>query len=216
MEITKLSLSFTAGLLAIMSPCAFPMLPSYLAYFLNTEGTQIKIKSAIIFGIVTITGFMSIFISIGLIPSYIVNSVSSNSEMLTILIGILLIILGVLNGWTNIMSRIPYFSLTISDNTGISSFFVYGLAYGLASLTCSLPIFLLLILQSTSSVGLIDIFLSYAAYGLGAATIIIPLSIAVVYSKVFLFRRFLSLMPYMKRISGGVLILSGFYMIWSV
>lgn len=215
MELARLSLSFSAGFLAMMAPCALPMLPSYIAFFLNAEGKEAKLSSAILFGLITVLGFLTIFFSIGLIPSVAVNLVSRNSNIFTILIGLFLILLGFLSGWTDIMSRIPMFNFSTSDSSGIRAFFFYGLGYGLASLTCSLPIFLLVVLHSAMSASFIEILFSFISYGLGAATLMIPLTIALVYSKDLMYRKIMSILPYVKKISGLILIIAGIYMIIS-
>jgi cytochrome c biogenesis protein CcdA len=215
MEITRLSLSFSAGFLAMMAPCAIPMLPSYVAFYLTREENKRKLDSAIIFGLVTVAGFLTIFLGIGLIPSFAVNQISKNSYILTMIIGSLLILIGLISGWTEIMSNIPIFTINISNSTGIRAFYLYGIGYGLASLTCSLPIFLLVVLQSATS-SFIEILLSFAAYGLGATTLIIPLTIALVYSKKLLYQRLISIVPYVKKINGLILILAGLYMISTI
>ena len=47
----------------MLSPCAIPMLPSYVAFYLNTdEEKNRKLSSAIIFGLITVAGFLTIFL----------------------------------------------------------------------------------------------------------------------------------------------------------
>jgi cytochrome c biogenesis protein CcdA len=129
------------------------------------------------------------------------------------MVGVLLIFIGIISGWTDKMSNMPLFNLDFSSSTGIRAFYFYGIGYGLASLTCSLPIFILVVLQSVVSASFIDILLLFAAYGFGAACLIIPLTIALVYSKEFIFKRLISIVPFVKKINGLILILAGIYMI---
>jgi cytochrome c biogenesis protein CcdA len=216
MDATRLSLSFSAGLLAMLAPCAIPMLPSYVAFYLNTdEEKNRKLSSAIIFGLITVAGFLTIFLGIGLIPSFAVNYISKNSYILTMIVGSLLIFIGLISGWTDKMSNIPIFTFNTSSSTGIRAFYFYGFGYGIASLTCSLPIFLLVVLQSATSTSYAEILLLFAAYGIGAAFLIIPLTIAVVYSREILYHRLISIVPFVKKINGLILILAGLYMIFT-
>lgn len=212
MDLGRFSLVFSSGVLAILSPCALPMLPSYVALYLNLDDNKNKLRSSLIFGFITVIGFLTVFIGIGLIPSYALSLLTKNSKMINIIIGILLIIIGFLTGWTNIMSKLPAIGFS-SNKMGIQGFFLYGLGYGFASLTCSLPIFLLLVLQSISYPNFSDVLLSFIIYGIGAATVFIPLTLAIVYSREILFKRLLILMPKVKLLSSLILILGGFYMI---
>jgi cytochrome c biogenesis protein CcdA len=212
MDLGRLSLVFYSGVLAILSPCALPMLPSYVALYLNFDNNKNKLYSALIFGFITVAGFLTVFLGIGLIPSYALNLLSKNSKMINVIIGLLLIIIGLLTGWTNIMYRLPAIGFS-SNKKGIRGFFLYGLGYGLASLTCSLPIFLLLVLQSISYPSFSDVLISFIVYGIGAATVFIPLTLAIVYSKEILYKRLLIIIPKIKMLSGLILIIGGIYMI---
>ena len=94
------------------------------------------------------------------------------------------------------------------------AFFLYGLGYGAASMACSLPVFILLVLQSASAGSFISILFMFIAYGLGAATILVPLSIALTLSRELVYRRLMIVLPYMKKINAVILVLAGTYMIY--
>ncbi len=44
MEFANLGLAYSAGLLAVLAPCALPMLPSFVAYYMNAEERENKLE----------------------------------------------------------------------------------------------------------------------------------------------------------------------------
>ena len=214
MELINLSLAFSAGLLAVLAPCALPMLPSFVSYYLNAEGKKNDLNSALRFGFITVAGFLTIFLVIGILPSFAINLVANKIEIVSPFLGLILIILGIGHLFSDIFYRIPVISTTKPEGSGYKAFYLYGLGYGSASMACSFPIFVLLVLQSASSSGVFSILVMFLAYGLGAATVIVPLSLALTFSKELIYQKLVAILPHMKKINAIILILAGSYMIY--
>ncbi len=215
MEFANLSLAYSAGLLAVLAPCSLPMLPGFVAYYMNAEGRENNMFSAITFGLLTVLGFLSVFMVIGILPSFAINTVASRIKLVTPFIGVILIILGLGHMFSDIFYRIPTLQLAFPEGTGYKAFYIYGLGYGAASMACSFPVFVLLVLQASTAGGFVGIIGMFVVYGLGAATVIIPLSIALTFSRELIYRRLMQLMPHMKKINAFILIIAGLYMILS-
>jgi cytochrome c-type biogenesis protein len=212
-DVTSLMLSFTAGFLATLAPCSLPMLPSYVAYYMN-RGQGIRSPLTYLgFALTTAVGFTSVYIIIGVLPSLGVSRLAEKMSATTPLIGALLVALGLTAMFSDVFSKVPLISATASKTLGYRGLLLYGVGYGVASMSCSLPIFLLLVLQSTASSSLTDILTNFLAYGLGAAAMIVPLTFAVAYSNQIIVERFMGTMPYVKRLSALVLVAAGLYMI---
>ena len=96
MEIANLSLAFSAGLLAVLAPCALPMLPSFVAYYMDADENKRNLGSALTFGFLTVAGFLTVFLVIGILPSFALNSIASKIEYVSPFIGAILIVLGAL------------------------------------------------------------------------------------------------------------------------
>jgi cytochrome c biogenesis protein CcdA len=79
-------------------------------------------------------------------------------------------------------------------------------------MSCSLPVFMLLVLQSAGANG-VGLAAGFLAYGLGAAAVMVPLTFAVAYSNQVVVERFMGALPYVKRLSALVLVAAGLYMI---
>jgi cytochrome c biogenesis protein CcdA len=213
MAFAYLGLAFTAGFMATLAPCALPMLPSYIAYYLNLEEER-SLKKSIIFSVTTVIGFLTLYMVIGLLPSVIVNRIATRLELVIPIIGVFLILMGVLNLFSNLPGRIPILHLKAPEKGGIGSFYIYGLGYGAASLSCSFPVFILLVLQSASAGGPLDVLIMFLVYGTGAAAMMIPLTLALSYSKEVIYSKLMEYMPYVKKANSIILILAGLYMIY--
>jgi len=215
MEFANLGLAYSAGFLAVLAPCALPMLPGFVAYYMNAEGRENNMFSAITFGLLTVLGFLSVFMVIGILPSFAINTVASKIELVAPFIGVILIILGLGHMFSDIFYSVPTLNIASPKGTGYKAFYIYGLGYGAASMACSFPIFVLLVLQASTAGGFIGIVSMFVVYGLGAATVIMPLSIALTFSRELVYSRLMRLMPHMRKINSLILIVAGLYMILS-
>ena len=213
MEFASLSLAFSAGLLAVLAPCALPMLPSFVSYYMNAEENR-GLGSALTFGFITVAGFLSVFLVIGVLPSFAINSIASKIALITPSIGVILIILGLGHLFSDFFYNIPVIKTAAPKGTGIRAFYLYGVGYGAASMACSFPVFVLLVLQSATAGSLASILFMFLAYGLGAATIIVPLSVALTFSREVIYQRLMAVLPHMRKINAIILILAGIYMIY--
>lgn len=215
MELASLGVAFTAGMLAVLAPCAMPMLPSYVAYYMNLDEEERSLGASLGFAFTVVTGFLTVFLVIGLLPSFALNQVSSRLEYVAPFIGALLVLIGLASGLSDVFDRMPAVNVSAPRRTGYRSFFLYGVGYGAASLACSLPVFILLVLQSSTTGGPLGVFTAFLVYGLGASAVIVPLTLALTYSKDYVHQRLVWLLPRIKKINAAMLILVGLYMIIS-
>ena len=213
MDAASLGLCFTAGFLATMAPCALPMLPGYVAYYVNA-GQRGKAPLAYLgYALSTAAGFSSVYALVGLLPALGVSRLTERVASATLYVGVLLVIVGLASGFSGVFSRIPAVGSVAPRTTGAKGLLAYGAGYGLASMSCSLPVFLLLVLQSAGAGGPWGVAAGFVAYGLGAAAMIVPLTLAVAYSNQVVVERFMGLLPHVKRLSAAVLVAAGLYMI---
>lgn len=215
MEFANLSVAFSAGLLAVLAPCALPMLPSFIAYHMGAEEKENKLGAALGFGLTTVLGFLTVFMVIGVLPSFAINTVASKIELVAPFIGIILILLGLGHMFSDFFYKISALQVVSPEGTGYKSFYLYGLGYGAASMACSFPVFVMLVLQASTAGGLRAILVMFLVYGLGATVVLVPLSVALTYSKEYIYMKLMQVMPHMKKINSIILILAGLYMVLS-
>lgn len=215
LDVAQVGLAFTAGILGFLSPCALPMLPSYIAYYLNRgeeASTGQRLLWALIFALSTIAGFLTVFTSIGLLPSLAIRLAALSATVIIPAIGMGLIFLGLFTAASGQL-QFPRVAIAPPSTSGFISFYMYGVVYAFASLSCSFPIFLLVVFQSATASAPLDTLFLYLIYGLGAGVLMIPVTVGSSFSKRYLYRRLMSLMPYVRKASAVVLIAAGVYMI---
>ncbi len=216
LDVAQAGLAFTAGVLGFLSPCALPMLPSYVAYYLD-RGAEVsrerRLLGAVIFASATVAGFLTVFTAVGFLPSLAVRLIPLSEGVLVPVIGLGLLAVGLLTAAGGLFSRLPHVAVAPPAASGPASFYVYGVAYALASLSCSLPVFLLVVLQSATAASPFENLLLFIIYGLGAGALMVPVTIAAALSKEYLHRRLMRVMPHMRKLNAAILIAAGAYML---
>lgn len=215
-----LAVAFGAGMLATVNPCGFVMLPAYLSYFLGGTATEadtagpISIGRAVAVGAVVSAGFMSLFAVAGILFSWVSVNVYQIAPWITLIIALVLIVVGVamLVGWE------PTFSLPRLEKGGrdrtLVSMFVFGLSYAIASLGCTLPVFIATVSGTVSRHNLLSGLVVYVAYGLGMALVMMALTVAIAGARVSLVRGLRRVLPYISRIAGALVLAAGIYIGW--
>lgn len=214
-----LAFPLSAGLVAAFNPCGFAMLPAYVSYFLGLESDDEtnmakNVIRGLVVGLTMTLGFMAVFGTMGILMSTIVSegTISRNVPYATIAFGVLMIPLGIamLRGFEPKLN-VPRLQLG-GGSSQLPSIFLFGVSYAIVSISCTIGIFLLVVANSfdEGSVGAGTLeFLAYAA-GMGLVIMVLTLGVALARSSVATnMRRFL---PYVNRVSGGMLVLSGIYL----
>jgi cytochrome c biogenesis protein CcdA len=220
-DLGSLGVAFGAGLLAALNPCGFAMLPAYLAYFTGTEGVgeaaapmARPIGRAIRVSAAMTAGFVTVFASFGLVISPLIASVERALPWLTIVIGVGLVGLGAaMAGGREVSVRLPKLGRRI-DGDGIGAVFLFGVTYAVASLSCTIGPFLAVTSTTLGSSGWFGGVVRFVVYGLGMGALVSVLTITVAVSSRALSLKLRRVLPYLGRISGGLVVLAGLYVAW--
>jgi cytochrome c biogenesis protein CcdA len=100
------------------------------------------------------------------------------------------------------------------ESQGIKTYFIFGIGYGLASLGCTLPIFLVVVGSAIKSQGFTNGLFQFFSYALGMGAVLTSLALSIAVFKGGLATYLRRLLPYMERIAGVLLLLSGTYQIY--
>jgi cytochrome c biogenesis protein CcdA/PKD repeat protein len=207
-NVSGLPLIFTSGALALLSPCGFPLLPGYISYYL---GRRSSVERAVSGGVACTLGLVSVFSIIGIGVSLLGSLVTQYILALELIAGILAVLMGI-----SMVLDVKFPLIQISKaprQKGLSGLFVYGIAYGLATLGCSAPIFFSTLFYAISSGGLIQGILTFMIYALGMGLPILIITLLVAKTKSALINRIMKVMPWFQRISSVILIVTGIYLI---
>lgn len=210
-----LAFIFTAGALALLSPCGFPMLPGYISYYM---GSKASLGKAVPSGLACTLGLLTVFSVIGIAISTFGSLITQYIPVLELVAGVAAILMGVS---MIIEIRIPTFlvrlsalSLRTPKKRGLIGIFLYGALVGLATIGCSAPIFLSIIFYAVAAGGPLYGIITFVVYASGMGLPIIITTILVAKAKELTLERIVKMTPWLQKISGIVLIVIGVYLIY--
>ena len=224
-SLIPLGFAFAAGMVSTVNPCGFAMLPVYLGLYLGsqeqregrTSPTQRLGRAFAVGGTVTV-GFVLLFGIVGVVIGAGAQALVDIFPWIGLGVGVLLVIAGawMLSGnklYSGVAARV---ASRIGDpsQVGIRGYFLFGISYGTASLSCTLPIFLAVVGSALAVGGALAAIGQFVLYALGMGTIIMFLTLALALFKgamVGLLRRAL---PYIEPVSAGLLVLAGSYIVF--
>ena len=210
------ALAFTAGLFAVVNPCGFAMLPAYLSFFLGVEANddgdaRAGLSRAIAVGLAVSVGFAATFAVIGLVVRHVSTRVLDWSPWVSVVIGGGLVLLGIalVAGW-ELKVNLPRLDRG-GRGTGVGSMALYGVSYGIVSLGCTLPLFLSYVAGTIATENLVSGLAVFVAYAVGFGVLLTALTVALALARRSLVAHLRRLLPFVQRISGGLLVLAGAY-----
>lgn len=175
---------FGGGLLALLTPCVWPIIPMTVSFFLkrNKKSKAKAISEAITYGVAIIVIYVTMGILISLIfgPSALNNM--ATSAVFNLIFFAMLVVFGISflgafeirmpSSWTNKMDQ------KADSTTGILSIFFMAFTLALVSFSCTGPIIGTLIVQAFSSGNLVAPIVGMFGFSLALA---IPFSLFAIF-----------------------------------
>jgi cytochrome c biogenesis protein CcdA len=215
--------AFGAGMVSAVNPCGFAMLPVYLSLYLGADEQSYQqlsplrrlLRATGVAGVVT-AGYGTLFGLIGVVVSLGGSFIMPLMPWISIIIGAALIVLGL---WMLLGRHVSIdIFMRIGSQIGdprtisVTGFFLFGLAYGATSLSCTLPIFLVVVGGSLTSGDFISSLLQFFSYVIGTGSILLMLTVAMALVKGGLVLDLMKrAVPHVHTISAVMLLLAGFY-----
>ena len=207
-----LATAFAAGLVATVNPCGFAMLPAYLSYFIGSNTGVSRagaVRRALVVSGLMSVGFLAVFGITGLLLSLGVQAIVDYVPWLAVVVGVGLVVLGVRS------IRGSYLTVQFgSGRVDRTSVLRFGVSYAVASLSCTLPIFLSLIAGTFARATVVEGVFAFVAYSLGMSLVITSITVMLAFGQDRLVRFIRSSAQYMNKISGVVLIGAGLFIVW--
>jgi cytochrome c-type biogenesis protein len=199
-----------------VNPCGFPLLPAFLSFYVGADERALprastRVAQGLAVGLLVTVGFLGVFALVGLPVTYGASVVADAVPWTGLAVGGLLVAAGaVLIAGRHIGTRIPGRSLA-PQGRGAGALLLFGAGYGVASLACTLPVFLTVL--GASLAGTAPLF-AFAAFGAGMAIVLMSLSLAAALLRQGIARFLRGLLPYMERIAGALLVVAGAYLVY--
>ena len=206
------ALSFAAGVFSLLSPCGYALLPGYLSYYL---GSNLSSRKAILGGLLCTAGLVAVFSTVGALASALEVFSPQLTSIFSLTAGLIVALMGL---FMILEVRVPQISkitfLKTSQKRGLFNLLIFGLAYGMASVGCSAPIFLSMILYAASR-GFINGVAAFVAFAAGMGVPLTLTGVLVAEARVLILKKITDLTPRLHRISGLLLVAVGLYMVYS-
>ena len=205
------------GILSFFAPCAFPLLPGYFSYYIGRYEEGATLKSALKAGLAAATGINGLFAVMGAAVALGASAVSSYLEYLKPGVGVVIVLLGLAMVFskTGFFTRIEAFFASYSTKLSVrsqqSGLFMYGIGYGLAVMGCQFIPFIGLVLEGLAAGGALQAILVFLLFSLGMGCMMIAVSLLAGTAKRAILDRLKTLMPYINRACGLILILVGLF-----
>lgn len=215
-NIVVLSLIF--GLAAFFSPCAFTMLPAYVANYLSKEeaekpqlGKLLKLGALAALGIILVN--MVIGLAIALLGSATPFSKDPRTDILLILgirtaAGFFIAILGVMT-LMHKSFNISFIQNFLAKKNLSKSLFWYGVLYNAAALGCTGPILLGLMLYAYASGSFSTAFASFTVFSLTMGSLMVAVTVLTGLFKSVMMKKMVQATPIITRIAGIIMIIVG-------
>ncbi|MEV4314745.1 cytochrome c biogenesis CcdA family protein [Actinocrispum sp. NPDC049592] len=213
MDLDTLGFALAAGMLAVVNPCGFAMLPAYLTLVVagDSRPTMTAVWRALAVTGLMALGFLAVFGTFGLVVAPLGSSVQEYLPVVTVVVGVTMLGLG---GWMLAGKQI---TLLIpkprkgAPTARLSSMFGYGLAYAVVSLSCTIGPFLAVTSATFRSGSVIAGIAAYLVYGLGMTLVVGVLAVSVALASNAVTTGIRRILPHVNRIGGAILVLAGLY-----
>lgn len=196
--------------MAAFNPCGVAMLPSYIVHLI--AGRERRAWDGLWAGLLMTAGFLLVFLLAGLVSVLFAQLLGRAVVWIAEGVGVLFLVLGIL-----MMFGKGGLSFHIGGRWNLTpgspwSVFLYGVAYALGSLGCTLPLFSVLVLSSFHSHGLAGVA-DFLVYGLGMGLVVTAISFASTLSQQWVSRWVRTGARWMGRLSGIITLSTGVYLI---
>ena len=186
--------ALAAGMASAVNPCGFAMLPAYLGMYIGDESGQRRairparhFGRALLVGLTVTAGFVALFGLVGIIIAAGASFVGGLLQWLGLAIGIGLAIVGawMVSGgklYTGMAARAAS-HMGNPSRVSMKGYFIFGISYGTASLSCTLPIFLAVVGISVAGRSMALVFGDFLLFALGMGVVVIALTLGMAFFK---------------------------------
>ena len=217
--------AFAAGMASAVNPCGFAMLPAYLGLYLGSNlneeerpGPVASILRGLVVGGSVSAGFILLFGIVGGAVGLSASFISDLLPWLGLIIGAALVGAGawmVAGGklYTGIAARAAD-RLGNPNTVSVRSFFTFGVSYGTASLSCTLPIFIAVVGIGSATSSPLQVVGNFFLYAIGMGLVIMVMTLGMAIFKGAMVRLMRRALPYIQPIASAFMVIAGAYIVF--
>nr|WP_283838586.1 cytochrome c biogenesis protein CcdA [Halostagnicola sp. A-GB9-2]MDJ1434327.1 cytochrome c biogenesis protein CcdA [Halostagnicola sp. A-GB9-2] len=204
--LSAIGFGLTAGLATFFSPCAYPLLPGYVGFYVSqTDGDDATLGGALLRGGVAGIGVMGTLAVLLGATFWLGQSTVSRLTFFESLVGGLLVGFGVLV----ILGWVPSLSIPLPERrSSVLGFGIFGAGYALAAAGCVAPVFLAVVARalSLSADAAAVVVVTYVG---SVVMLMLGMTVATGMGLVASAGRLAAYAGHLKRLAGAVMIVAG-------
>lgn len=213
--------AYAAGMVAAVNPCGIILIPSLVAYALSSEpgplsGWAGRAMRGLVLGAAATLGFVTLFAGVGSVLGAGGMALARYFPYAGLAIGLGFVALAVqqiVTGRTfGVASASRALALTQRPRSA-RTMFVFGIAYGIASLACTLPVFLVVVGTAFLAGGLLEAMTYFSSYALGMGTMLTGVIVGAALFRSAVERSLRGVVPYVHRLAASLLLATGVFII---
>lgn len=209
-----LAFALGAGMLATVNPCGFAMLPGYLTLVIagGAESTRAaRVGRALAASALMTAGFVAVFGIFGLLSLPLRGALQQYLPVVTLVIGVVMVVIGVLLLTGRELTLLLPKPARGAPSTRVVSMAGYGVAFAVASLSCTIGPFLAATGVALRGGDLTTGLTTFVAYALGMGLVVAVLAVAAALAGTAVATGIRRVLPYVPRIGGVLLLVTGAY-----
>jgi len=219
LESLRLGFAFSLGTATFFAPCAFPLLPGYVAYYLGKTGDDDatrplrgRLVRAGVVGVLTSLGFFLVYAVLAGVVLAIGTRALSNVSVLELVVGVLLIVLGIGMATGRLQASSLHVRLPERQRSA-SGYVLFGIVYAAAAAGCTAPLFIAIASLAVGS-GPAATVVTLGAYAAGMSVLMIGVTVLSALGRDTLLRRISARTRRITRVAGAVLVVAGVVQIY--
>ncbi len=218
MNLGAVAFAFVAGTVASANPCGFAILPAFfLSYTASGEASRTdlgrRMAQALLAGGTMTLAFALVFGGVGVGLTAGASILMPAMPWATIVVGATFVVVSVaILAGRHVSMRLP--DPLVRRPGGYRAPFLFGVGYAVASLSCTLPVFLSVVGASLGGAAVLTRSAMFLAYAVGMGTVLTALAIAAALARGGIHRALRKFIPYASRVSGLLLLAAGLYLIY--
>ena len=221
-----LGYAFAVGMVSAVNPCGFAMLPAYLGLYLGSGDPNRPVNNplrqagqALVVGLSVTAGFVVLFGLVGILISLGTR---------TLVVGVLpfvglaiAVVLTALGAWlisggklyTGIATRAAS-HMGDANQVNVKGYFLFGLSYGTASLSCVLGPLLVVVAIGFALSGPVGAVGQFLLFALGMGLVVMLLTVSMALFKGTMIRWLRKAMPYVQAVGAWLMVIAGTYLVF--
>ncbi|RLM57365.1 cytochrome C biogenesis protein [Halobellus sp. Atlit-31R] len=208
----RLGFAFGLGTATFFAPCAFPLLPGYVAFYLGRDADDQpplsqRLRRAATVGVVTSAGFFVVYAVLAGLALTIGTQALQDVAVLELVVGTLLLGLGAGMATGRLhLTRLPF--LLPERRRSVRGYGLFGVVYAAAAAGCTAPAFIAVASLAVAS-GPTAVVVLLGAYAAGMSVPMIGVTLLSALGRDTVLRRLSASTGWLSRAAGVVLLVAG-------